>query len=323
MTSNLTTRSRSCRGRLRVIRWLALLAGVHPAVASAQSRTETLLVLPATGAGVSSKIIQSARALLVERLVERDRRFLVLDMDRTPVPTPFDPQQAVRMAFDRDAREAILFDLRRSESTTVLKVSGFAVPDGERLFTFEESTAGGPDDLPAMIGRAVDNTVIYRPKPPVREPRTLFLGARANGLVPLNAPGKTDRLLPGAGVYLLKDGTRRFFDLGFDFVSQTNKIYALKFGLGGYATFWAEDDTPYLGLSACWKWSKLGGQGANGLVLTPALGVTWRRRAMISVRLEAGLFVDLFSEKSIERLTPQSAESHLGYGPQLSVGGWL
>jgi hypothetical protein len=282
-----------------------------------------VLVLPGTGTGVSAKLIQTARSLFVERLSERERGFVLLDMDRTPVTTPVDPSHAVRMGWDRDARAVFLFDLRRAEATTVITVSGFAVPDGEKLFAFAESTTRGPEVLPAMVERAVDNAIIYRVKPTAREPRTLFLGARANGAVPLNTAGRTSTFLAGAGAYLIKDGTRGFYDLGIDFLSQDDSHWAVKFGLGAFATFWPEKDTPYVGLSACWKWAKLGGQGDSGFVLTPALGVTWRRHTMASFRLEAGFYVDLFTEKGVDRLRPGSSDSHLGYGPQLSVGAWL
>jgi hypothetical protein len=316
-----TIGSWSRRGRLVTLlaAWLLARAGA----ARAGGRDSTILVLPGTGAGVSAKLIQTARTLFVERLSERERSFVLLDMDRAPVTTPLDPAHAVRMGLDRDARAVFLFDLRRSEATTVISVSGFAVPDGEKLFAFEERTSKGPEVLPAMVDRAVDNAILYRARPAVREPRTVFLGVRANGAVPLNTAGRTNTFLGGAGAYLLKDSTRGFYDLGIDFLSQDDNHWAVKFGLGGFATFWAEDDTPYLGLSACWKWARLGGQGASGFVLAPAIGVVWRRHTMASFRLEASFYVDTFTEKGLDRLRPGSSDPHLGYGPLLSVGAWL
>jgi hypothetical protein len=321
MRTNTTTRSWSRR-----VRRLLLIAACVPAsvgVARAGSHDTTVLVLPATGEGVSARLIQSTRALFVERLSAREPGFVLLDMDRAPVTTPLDPGHAVRMGWDRDARSVFLFDLRRADAITVITVRGFAVPDGEKLFAFEERTAKGPEVLPALVERAVDNAILYRVKRAASEPRTMFFGARANGAVPLNTAGRTNTFLAGAGVYLLKDGARSFLDLGIDFLSQDDSHWAVKFGLGVYGTFWAEDDTPYLGISAAWKWTKLGGQGDSGFVLAPALGVAWRRRNLGSLRLEAGFYVDLFTEMGLDRLRPGATEPRRGYGPQLSVGVWL
>jgi hypothetical protein len=321
MTISTTTRSWSRRAPRVLLLTACLLSSVRAARAGASDAT--VLVLPATGAGVSAKLIQTTRALFIERLSARQPRFVLLDMDRAPVTTPFDPGHAVRMGWDRDAHAVLLFDLRRADAATVITVSGFAVPNGEKLFAFEERTREGPEVLPTLVERAVDNAIIYRVKRLEPEPRTFFLGARANGAAPLNTAGKTNTFLVGAGAYLLKNSARSFLDLGVDFLSQDDHHWAVKVGLGAYGTFWAEDDTPYLGISAGWKWAKLGGQGDSGFVLAPALGVTWRRRTLGSFRIEAGFYVDLFTEKGLDRLRPGSTDARLGYGPQLSVGAWL
>src|SRR5204862_2660493 len=120
---------------------------------------ETVLVLPASGAGVSSEIIQSARALFVNRLANADSRLTILDRDRPPTPDPPDRSTTMVLGMQARADAAILVDLRRAGGATMLTVTGLGVPAGDRLFLFQQSTAAGPEVIPSLIDAAVASAV--------------------------------------------------------------------------------------------------------------------------------------------------------------------
>ena len=66
-----------------------------------------------------------------------------------------------------------------------------------------------------------------------------------------------------------------------------------------------------------------GGQGAEGFVLTPTVGWSWRRKDSLGLRIEGGVFYNLYEERSADRLIPGSAEPHRSYGFELWVGTWI
>jgi hypothetical protein len=293
------------------------LALVASAVSGGEAFAQTVLVTPGTGAGVSSNIILSSRKLLVERLVARNPRVLFLDMDRPPVTNPVAVPFAVKEAQARDAKAVVTFDLRRSEPTTVLRVSGFRVPEGDRLFAFEESTSAGPEALPDMVERAAQAAFPRKPTPP--EPRSYFIGARAGVVVPFGTPAAERKVLAAAGVYLLKDLSSAFLELGFDLAGE-DKAYRRGFGLGCYFT---ASEVIYLGSSLRWQAVEVGGQGASGLTVMPTLGAAFRVKNAFALRGEVGYYIDLFEEKELDRLVPGSGGAHRSYGPQVWVSAWF
>jgi hypothetical protein len=313
MSVNATSAPRSRRRRGPLASALLVLAVA--ALTSAAARAEVLL-MPATGAGISSKLIQTTRALLLQRLVARHPRTMFLDMDRPPVATPVAVPFAVAAAQERDARAVILFDLRREGESTTLSVSGHLVPEGERLFAFAENTAGGPEALPDMVERAVQSTLLARPIPP--EPRQYYVGARAGLVIPAHTAGHVEPVFAGAGAYMVKDMQFSFLELGLDFAGNSPDY---RVGFGPAVHFVATDHI-YLGTSLRWVWSKMGGQGASGLCVTPAVGWLWRTKAT-TLRAEGGYFVDLFTEAALDRLVPGSGQRYRGYGGQLGAGLWF
>jgi len=315
--------SLSCSGRLAVL----LLVGLAPAVA----RAETVLVLPASGAGVSSEIIRSARALFVSRLSKQDSRLTVIDQDRPP--TPEAPERSLTMAMGVQARAdaAIVIDLRRAGSTTTLTVTGLGVPAGDRLFLYQQSTAAGPEVLPTLIDAAVASALTRqeseRSSPPP-QPRLTFFGARAGIRMPRATPGPTNTAIFGMGLFIVKEFSSLFVEVGFTFNSadegdNDDKGNVNAFGLGAYMPFMNAPTAPYLGASLRWQHSRFGGQGASGFVVTPALGWSWRRKSSLGLRIEGGVFYNLYEEKELDRLIPGSGQGHRSYGFDLWMATWI
>ena len=121
---------------------------------------------------------------------------------------------------------------------------------------------------------------------------------------------------------MVKEFRRLFVDIGFDHVENAPGE-ATSFGLGAYLPFTLEASAPYLGAALRWQWTKFGGQGAGGFVVTPTLGMSWRRKDSLGFRVEAGLFYDLYQEHAVDRLIPGSALPHRSYGLDLWVATWL
>jgi hypothetical protein len=314
-------------------RWLpALLILTVPAV----TRAETVLVLPASGAGISSQFIQSARALFVGRLAREDGRLTILDRERPPTTEPFDPAQALALGMYSQAQAVILFDLRREAGTTTLTVTGLGVPAGERLFQYRQGTTAGPEVMPSLIEGAVAAVFSRQggggpagcPPTTPPPPRQTFFGARAGGRAPFNKAGDTDRAIFGMGLFLVKEFSRLFVDIGFthnsaDRGDNDDRGNATAFGLGLYLPFTPESTAPYLGASLRWQHSRFGGQGADGFVITPALGWSWRRKESLGLRVEGGVFYNLYEERALDRLVPGAAQPFRSWGIDLWVATWL
>jgi hypothetical protein len=299
-------------------------------LAAGPARAESVAVLPASGGGVSSALIHAARAQFVASLSRQNGRLRVVDMDRPPTPQPPSPATALLLGYQLGTDGVILLDLRRTGSTTVLRVHGLSLPHGHRLFAFEEATSAGPEVLPAMTERAVLSAMAGERRDPqatlargpAPAPRTVFLGFRVGGRAPLETAGSTPSVLQAAGLAVVKQQSGFFVDLGFD-VAGDDHAYAYGFGLGGYVPFLDAALSPYLGASLRWQWSRFGGQGATGLAVVPALGATWRRPDSISPRLEAGFFYYLYGERAPDRLIPGSGQPHRSYGPEIWLGAWF
>ena len=316
--------SLSCFGRRLAI---LLLVGLAPAVA----RAETVLVLPASGAGVSSEIIQSARALFVNKLSKADARLTIIDRDRPP--TPDAPERSMTMMLGMQARAdaAILVDLRRAGGATMLTVTGLGVPAGDRLFLFQQSTTAGPEVIPTLVDAAVASAVTKqgseRVAPPA-EPRLTFFGARAGIRMPREAAGPTDTALFGMGLFIVKEFSSLFVDVGFtvnsaDEGDNDDRGNVTAFGLGAYMPFLNAPTAPYLGASLRWQHSRFGGQGADGFVVTPTLGWSWRRKDSLGFRIEGGVFYNLYEERTLDRLIPGSGAGKRNYGFDLWVATWI
>jgi hypothetical protein len=309
------TATAASRSGLAVAALLAL-AGV--------ARAEAVLLLPASGAGVSAAIIQSARAHFAARLAEREPALRVVLASGEPTATPVPSLVAVETAGQAHADLAVVFDLRRSEGTTVLAVSGQPVHAVAALFAFTSTTTGGPDLLPAMVDRAVSVALAARAeRGGVPRPRpALGVGVRAGLQAPFGTPGKVSALLPGAGLFVMKYFQYGFADLGFAYAGLED-AHAFSFGMGGYAALQPADDTVYLGAALRWQANRLGGQGASGFAVAPGAGLAWRRPLGLSFRVEADARVDLFQENEQDRLIPGTGRSHRAVAVEIWMGAWL
>jgi hypothetical protein len=321
-----TSLSGSCRAPVLTLAATLTLLAAAPAVA----RAETVLVLPASGAGISAAYIESARALFVARLA-RQSTLRIIDMERPPTPAPPPTAEMLRLGLPARADVVVTLDLRRpGPGTTLLTATGLAVPEAYQVFLVTESTSGGPEALPVMVDRLIARALAGEGRDPARGrpraegPRTFFVGFRAGARAPRETAGPTDLLLPGAGLYLVNNFARLFVDISFDHAA-TDVGRASRFGLGCYLPFSPEATgwSPYLGASLRWQWNRFGGQGAAGFVVTPALGVTWRRQRSLGLRVEGGVFYDLYGERGVDRLIPGSSDPHRSYGFELWVGTWL
>lgn len=326
--------------RCRATWWaLTLVVSIWPSVA----RAESVAVLPASGSGVSTAIIQATRALLVRRLAEMSPRLRVVDIDRPPTAEP--PPDNVALAWGLSVRAESVLTMRveRQAPTTTLLVTGLEVATGQRMFELQQSTAAGPETLPplvemivqTMVARArgavaITGGVAYAPPPPPppKDEGGFGLGMRGGALRPFGTAGDVPSVLGGAGIFLLRDGRWYLADLGLDF-ARNEEAHRTGFGVGLYLPFATDGDSTYLGAALRWVDLHLGGQGAAGFSGMPALGYVWRRARpgergrQIGIRLEAGYQFDFFSERSEDRLIPGSGLLHRAHGPQLMLGIWL
>jgi hypothetical protein len=296
-------------------------------LAAVPARAEMVLVLPASGAGVSSAIISSARALFVTTLAQREPRLRVLDMDRPPTPEMAAAPVAIALGQERRADAIIMVDLRRVPPTTTLSVTVLSVPAGEKLFTGSESTTAGPEVVPAMVqvavGKLLATSRVAAGRDGQSAPRTIFLGARAGARAPFETAGDTAFALGGAGIFVVTQLPRLSAEIGFDHV-ENGRATSTRFGLGLALPFDVEADGGfYLGAGLYWQHSHFGGQGAGGFVVTPSFGWNWHRHESLGLRLEGGAFYNLYSERAVDRLIPGAAEPHRSYGVELWVGTWL
>jgi hypothetical protein len=291
------------------------------------ARAETALVLPASGGGVSSAIIGSARALFVVRLAQEAPRLRVIDMDRPPISTPALAGLAVVLGHQAGADVVISLDLRRSDPTTTLSVTAWGLPDGELLFKDADSTTSGPEVIPAMVQAAVVKLLGAAQRTSQRQqslaPRTLFLGVRGGVRAPRETAGPTPVALGGAGLFLVLQQTRLSAEIGFDHVESAHAT-STRLGLALALPFEPEAASGLsLGAGLHWQWSRFGGQGAGGFVVTPSLAWTWHRKESLGLRFEGGVFYDLYAERALDRLIPGAAEPHRSYGLELWVATWL
>jgi hypothetical protein len=307
------------------VSWFQGVLLVAVLLAPAPARAETVLVLPASGEGVSSAIIASARALFVTALARQEPRLRVIDMDRPPTSATPPATVAIALGEQQGADAVISFDLRRVSPTTNLSVIALAVPAGEKLFASDERTTAGPEVLPAMVHTAVMKLVGTRrvAGPAQQAQRVLFLGARAGARAPFQTAGDTAFALPGAGLSVIARAARVSGEIGFDHV-ENDHATSTRFGVGVALPFDPQGDGgAYLGAGLHWQWSRFGGQGAGGFVVTPSLGWSWHRTQTLGLRIEGGLFYNLYSERSVDRLIPGAAEPHRSYGLELWMGTWL
>jgi hypothetical protein len=291
------------------------------------------VVLPASGRGVSARIIQRARDLFVESLGRRDR-FHVTDYDRPPTAERAGTEEAVMTARLTGTMMAISFDLSLEGADTIFDVQCWDAASGESRCHVREKTAAGPDLIPdftewlAMrLTRELDaspETVARNEAGFVasarRQPRAFTFGARLSVMVPVDSPARSFAPLGGFGAVMFADEGTVLVGLGLEHQSGSDDHRTTGVGLELDMPLAGAERLPYLGIGAWYVGQNLGGQGASGLQLRPTLGVLWGRHDVARLRTEATYFVDLFEEHEPDRLIPGSGKGHVSHGVMTSLG---
>lgn len=316
----------------RVLAWLAAVVLLLCLPSRAGAARPSLVVLPASGRGVSAQIVERARRLLVESLGRRER-FHVTDYDRPPAADRANTEEAVMIARYTGATIAVALDLSHEGADTVFDVHCWDAISGESRCHVHEKTAAGPDLLPdftewlAMrLVRELDASpdaavpsdgFLTKPR---REPRIFTFGARAALMVPIDSPARAVSPLGGFAVMMAADAGTVLVTLDLEHCSGSDDHRTWGVGLGVQMPLAEAERLPYLGASAWFIAQNLGGQGATGLQLRPTLGVLWGRHDVARLRTEVSYFVDLFEERELDRLIPGSGQSHLTHGILASLG---
>jgi len=330
--SRIATFMSGSRARRRVAGLAALVLALCWS-SHADAARPTLVVLPASGRGVSARIIQRARELFVESLGRRDR-FHVTDYDRPPTAERAGSEEAVMTARLTGAMMAVAFDLSHDGADTIFEVHCWDADTGESRCHVREKTAAGPDLIPdftewlAMrLTRELDvspeasaqsDTGFVARAP--RQPRTFTFGARLSVMVPVDSPARSSAPLGGFGALMFADVGTVLVGLGFERQSGGNDHRSSGLGLELDMPLVEAERLPYLGIGAWYVGQNLGGQGASGLQLRPTLGILWGRHDVARLRTEATYFVDLFEEHELDRLIPGSGKGHISHGAMISLG---
>jgi hypothetical protein len=314
------------------------IAGLAAVVASlwlpsrASAARPSLVVLPASGHGVSAQIIERARRLFVESLGRRDR-FHVTDYDRPPSADRPNAQEAATIARFTGTDVAVALDLSHEGADTTFEVHCWDAASGESRCNVRETTAAGPDMIPdftewlAMrlmreINDPPDSGALndaFHPRAH-REPRTFTFGARAGVMVPVDSPARSASPLGGFGVLMAADAGTVLVVLGLDHQAGNDDRRSWGVGLELEMPLADAERLPYLGAGAWFVDQHLGGQGASGLQLRPTLGVLWGRHDAARLRTEATYFVDLFEEREPDRLISGAGQGHVSHGAMISLG---
>jgi hypothetical protein len=304
--------------------------------AAARRDQLVVILLPATGRGVSTLYVEQARWLLVQRLSGR-AGFRILDYNAPPTAYPLTPAQAGDVAAKAGADLAVAFDLSHENGRTTFDLMCRQAVSGEPLCHVREATSAGPEALPELAGwlamrleRQLQAPAVTRAPPPVvvrdlgrpaappRE-RILTFGARAEMMVPVASAASDVSLLAGLGLVAALDAGSVMSTLGLDLaVGNDNHMRGVSAGV--FAPLANDGLVPFVGLSGLWVDQQLGGRGASGVQLRPTLGILWGRHDVAKMRVELGYFVDLFEEKGMDRLSPSSADGHVAHGVALTAG---
>jgi hypothetical protein len=314
-----------------VIAWLASLALILCAPSPADAGRPSLVVLPASGRGVSMQIIERARRLLVDSL-GRPNRFRVADYDRPPSAERPSADQAVLAARMTGVALAVALDLSHEGADTTFEVHCWDAVSGESRCHLREKTAAGPDLLPdftewlAMrLTRELDASSAFARSDDAgnataRQPRIFTFGVRAGVMVPVDSPARSSSPLGGFGVLMTADTGSVLVSLGLDHQSGSDDRRLWGVGLEVEMPLAEGERLPYLGAGAWFVDQHLGGQGAAGMQLRPTLGILWGRHDVAHLRTEVSYFVDLFQERELDRLIVGSGQAHISHGAMVSLG---
>ena len=143
---------------------------------------------------------------------------------------------------------------------------------------------------------------------------------RAGLTVPVDSPARSAAPLGGLGALVAVDTGSVLVSLGAERQSANDDRRSWGAGLELAMPLSEGERMPYLGIGAWLVDQHLGGQGASGLQLRPTLGILWGRHDVARLRIEAGYFVDLFEERELDRLLPDSGQAHVSHGLTLAMG---
>jgi hypothetical protein len=298
-----------------------------------------VVITPATGRGISASYVGYARTLLLSAL-HRTGRFLIVDFDRPVEAFTHPPEEIAALARGYGAPVAISLDLSRDAPGDPVRLTITCTTDqAMAACDLREIVALGPSSLPALVKAQSSKLVALlldppRDEPPSTRPRLPFaFGAKSLLLVPLSSPLGRPSVLGGVGLFLSFDHSSMLIDFGVDFAGGHGRIqnasglplfnknqYLHTVGVDLRRPWWSAGHSPYVGLGIAGVVQRLGGRGARGLQARSSLGFLWGRHTWLSGRLEAGYFVDLFSEQQMDRLLPRSDRRHLAHGLLFSAG---
>jgi hypothetical protein len=289
---------------------------------AALAQSGTVVVLPASGTNVSARLVQDARAMLVERLSRAYPGARIVDVDRPPtaLPPDVDDVRSIGRSFDADA--VLVLSLERQPPAATLKVTRYGGRGQGPPSYLREVTYDGPEALPRMVEKIVFQLGPASPPPlPPGTPRSgIHPGFRASAFVPLGSAGAVDAVVPLGSLFVLADQQHFIVDVSVDF-SLSSDVRATSVGVGAYVPLRSESSSPYLG--ACVKWSsvRLGGVGADGAALAPGLGWIGHRYRTGQLHAQLAYFVTLFQEQPyVARVAERAHLGEIAHGPQLWLG---
>lgn len=269
--------------------------------------SETLVLLPATGANVGAGELTAATDLLRGDL-EQTGRFTVR-MGQRPggnVPEPT-PAEAADEAHAARASLAVTLRVSRLGSAATARLAAYR-SDGS-LAHADSLGAASPDDLEPVLRRlargladarpaaelAEIDTVTEREAAPYRKrTATHVRGLRLGAAWMVDRPGDGEtKLLPGGGMFWLYDARGFLAEVALDYAARGGN-HLLTAGLSAYVPLSRSDLSPYLGGGVDWMAAHTQGETDAGLAVRAAGGVLIGRTSTVQLRLEAGWRFSLF-----------------------------
>jgi hypothetical protein len=309
---------------------LALAAGVIVASALAAApragaaAVGPIVVLPASGRGVSAPIVRYVRQWLVMDLWGA-LGARVIDYDRPPVAIQLDPRTLAWVAAYAGGQVAVALDGSREAGVTTLDVTCYDVAAAAPVGHARVSTVAGPEVLreltQAVATRALqilDGRFADPPRAPPSPPSFRF-GGRALVMVPVVTLGGGAQGLGGFGFTATINLPGSFADLLADGGAGGGR-YTVGVGTGFHALLSDGARAPFVGGSVHWVTQHFGGRSAAGVQLRPTVGFAWGRDEIVQGRVDLSYFIDLFEERSLDRLIAGSDVNIRAHGPMVALG---
>lgn len=307
----------------------ALAAGIAAALALLAGRTASaapgpIVIMPASGHGVSAPLVQHARWLLLQSLSTSLRAQLV-DYDRAPIAERLEPWRLASIAASVGGGVALAVDVSRTAGITTVEVACFDAVTAGIVCRARESTAAGPETLAtvtdAVTARLTQTLGGARETPPTAQPAThrFRFGARSLVAVPTDTAGGGALAMGGFGLVVTANLSGAFIDLDAEFEAGGGRDMR-SIGAGFFSVLGDGRHAPFAGGSVHWVGQDLGGRGSSGAQVRPTVGFAWGRDQIMQTRVELGYFVNLFKERTLDRLIEGSDRTSLSHGPMLSLG---